>query len=55
MNHKAKKASNEQILESYQRLNSVWLVAKEFGMCGQTVHERLVRLGKIHKMNTFSE
>lgn len=51
----AKKASNEQILEAYQRLNNVWLVAKELGMCGQSVHERLVRMGKIHSMNIFSE
>ena len=51
----AQKASNEQISESYQRLNNVWLVAKEFGMCGQSVHERLVRMGEIHLMNTFSK
>lgn len=51
----AKKASDTQILESYQRLNSVWLVANELGMCGQSIHERLVRMGEIHLMNTFSE
>lgn len=39
------KASNEQLLESYVRLGSVWKVASEFGMCGQSVWERLKRLG----------
>ena len=39
------KATNEQIIESYKRLGSVWEVAKEFGMCGQSVHERTRRLG----------
>jgi hypothetical protein len=41
------KATNEQIIESYKRLGSVWLVAKELGMCGQSVHERIIKLGFI--------
>lgn len=40
-----KKASNGQLLESYERLGSIWKVAVEFGMCGQSVWERLKRLG----------
>lgn len=40
-----KKASGSQIIDSYNRLNNVWEVAKEFNMCGQSVHERLIKLG----------
>lgn len=39
------KATNEQLLDSYNRLKSVWKVASEFGMCGQSVWERLRKLG----------
>jgi hypothetical protein len=53
--HKRKtKATNEQIIESYSRLNNVWKVAKEFGMCGQSVHERLSNLGVINKMRKMT-
>jgi hypothetical protein len=40
-----KKATDEQLLESYGRLGSIWTVAEEFGMCGESVWERLKRLG----------
>ncbi len=43
------------IVESYNRLSSVWKVGEEIGLSGQTVHEILTRLGKIHKMNYFSK
>jgi hypothetical protein len=39
------KASNNELLESYNRLGSVWMVAAELGMAGQTVWERLKKLG----------
>ena len=39
------KATNDQLIESYNRLKNIWDVAEEFGMCGQSVQERLVRLG----------
>jgi len=39
------KISNEQLIESYFRLKNVWLVAKEVGLCGQSVHERIKRMG----------
>lgn len=51
---KQQKASDEQLLESYNRLKNVWEVAKEFGMCGQSVHERLVKLNVISK-NYFTK
>lgn len=39
------KATLEQLLVSYARTGSVWETAKEFGMCGQSVHERLQKAG----------
>jgi hypothetical protein len=42
-----KKATDEQLIEKYKKLGSVWAVAGVFGMCGQSVHERLSRLGVI--------
>ena len=50
-----KKATDEQLIESYSRTQSVWDTAKEFDMCGQSVHERLTKLGLINKMNVFSD
>lgn len=50
-----KKASDSQLTESYSRLNNVWLVAKEFKMCGQSVHERLVKLGINNHPKVYSE
>lgn len=41
----AAKASDKTLIESYQRTRSVWKTAEEFGMCGQSVHERLKKLG----------
>lgn len=41
----ATKASDKALIESYQRTRSVWKTAEEFGMCGQSVHERLKKLG----------
>lgn len=39
-----KKASDEQLLASYTKTKSIWDTADEFGMCGQSVHERLTKL-----------
>jgi len=41
--------TNEQLLEAYNRLGSVWKVAPEFGICGQSVWERLKKLGVVDK------
>ena len=40
-----KKVSDEILLESYSRLRNIWKVAEEVGLCGQSVQERLVKLG----------
>ncbi|OEU68423.1 MAG: hypothetical protein BBJ57_02340 [Desulfobacterales bacterium PC51MH44] len=39
-----KKASDAEIILSYLQLRSVWRVGDRFGMCGQSVHERLQKL-----------
>jgi hypothetical protein len=51
----SKKISDDELIAEYAKLNNVWKVAEKVGMCGQSVHERLVKLGKIHKMNVFTE
>lgn len=40
-----KKVSDEVLIESYSRLNNIWKVGTEVGLCGQSVQERLVKLG----------
>ena len=50
-----KKASDEQVVEAYERLGSVWKAAAELGMCGQSVHERLAKLGVDMSQNLFTE
>lgn len=50
-----KKAGDDELCESYSRLGSVWAVGNEFGMCGQTVHQRLCRIGVINKKNIFNQ
>jgi hypothetical protein len=49
------KASDKEIVDSYKELGSCWLVAKQFGMCGQSVHERLVKLNVINHKNIFTK
>lgn len=49
------KATNEQLSEAYNSLHNVWKVAEQFGMCGQSVHERLAKLGVIKPINVFSD
>lgn len=43
-----KKVSDAILVESYTRLNNVWEVAKEVGLCGQSVWERMSKLGLIN-------
>jgi len=39
------KVSREKIKESYMRTKSVWKTGKEVGLCGQSVHEALAKMG----------
>lgn len=50
-----KKVSDEILIESYSRLNNIWEVAKEVGLSGQTIHQRLTKIGVQKKMNKFTE
>jgi hypothetical protein len=49
------KADNGPLIAAYIRTGSVWKAATELGMCGQSVHERLVKLGMIKPLNRFSD
>lgn len=40
-----KKASDQEIYDAYEETKSVWKAANILGMCGQSVHERLVKMG----------
>lgn len=37
--------SDEEVVAAYRELGSIWKAAKRLGLCGQSVHERLRRLG----------
>jgi 5-methylcytosine-specific restriction endonuclease McrA len=41
----ALKATTEEIVTAYMETGSVWEAGKRLGMCGQSVHERLVACG----------
>ena len=49
----ARKASDEEILGAYSEHGSVWKAADALGMCGQSVHERLTKLGANRPMRTW--
>lgn len=51
----SKKVSDETLLAEYERLQSVWKVGEAVGLCGQRVHERLVKLGAMNHINVFTE
>ena len=48
------KASDEQLVAAYAESSSVVAVGKLFGMCGQSVHERLSTLGVTRPINVFT-
>ncbi len=50
-----KKATDEQVINAYERHKSVWKAARELGMCGQSVHERLQKLGVEMSQNVFTK
>lgn len=50
-----KKATDEELVDAYNELKSVWKVGERFGMCGQSVHERLVKIGIDTSQNLFTE
>lgn len=50
----SKRVSDEALIESYSRTSSVWKSAEEFGLCGQSVHERLTKLRIVIPRNIFT-
>lgn len=48
------KASDAELSNAYAELGSIWKVAERFGMGGQSVHERLSKLGVVQPINVFS-
>jgi len=50
-----KRVSDEVLLELYNELNSVWKVAERVGLCGQSVHERIVKLKDISKPPEYTD
>jgi len=42
-----KKATDEQLKSAYKETGSIWAVAGRYDMCGQSVHERLTKIGII--------
>lgn len=41
----ALRRTNQEVVEAYKETGSVWQAAKLLGMAGQSVHERLVKIG----------
>lgn len=40
-----RRAETDEIVQAYQQAGSIWKAAKRLGMAGQSVHERLARIG----------
>lgn len=51
----AKKASDQQIIDSYAKEGTCKKVAQILGMCAQSVHERLVKLNAIERTDIFTD
>jgi hypothetical protein len=51
----AKKASDDQIMRLYADTQSCKKVARALGMCPQSVHERLAKMGKANHVNVLTE
>ena len=49
------KATDQQIIDAYNKTHNIWKVGELLGMCGQSVHERLKRLGVNLNNRPFTE
>lgn len=49
-----KTVSDHDLIKSYSQTGSIWKTAKEVGLCGQSVHERLTKLNVVNKMNLWT-
>ena len=50
-----RKFTDDQAIAAYKKTGSVWKAADILGVCGQSVHERLCKLGVIKPINKFSD
>ena len=50
-----KRVSDKDLILSYKLTGNVWKTGEKVGLCGQSVHQRLTKLGVINKMNYFTE
>lgn len=55
MIHQKQTVKLEELVISYQELKSVWKVGERHGICGQSVHERLLKAGVIKRVNYFTD
>lgn len=51
----SQKATDQQILDAYNKVHNIWKAGELLGMCGQSVHERLKRLGVSLNNRPFTE
>lgn len=51
----ALKVTDSELIDSYSRTQSVWKTAKDVGLCGQSVHERLAKIGVVKHVNVFTD
>jgi len=49
------KATNDEIIKAYKEEGTIWKAGERLGMCGQSVHERLQKLGVELKNKKFNE
>jgi len=50
-----RKITDKQLIEAYAELKSIYKVAAQYGMCFQSIQERLIRLNIPRNTNHFSE
>lgn len=50
-----KKASDQELIDAYKKIGNIWKVAAQFDMCGQSVHQRLKKIGIPLNYPKFSE
>ena len=50
-----KRVSDKDLILSYKLTGNVWKTGEKVGLSGQSVHQRLTKLGVINKMNYFTE
>jgi len=55
LTHNTRKATDRELVNAYDELRNIWRVAEKFSMCGQSVWERLKKLGVQLQIKRFTE